>query len=1045
MNSRLNVQSSSPCRLIRFLALSLLLALGSAAPAMAQMVKILVPSDQSVSYRDKIGVIARGQPNFGMTLYINGNEIKTATVRPDMQVDFLNLDAQIGPNLIKVVERLPNGMVWADSVTLYVGGPAAKILLETEPPTLPADSLSQATVTVQVLDQWGIPLADGRVVTLNLNNGRILSADLYPDQSGTQLQIREGKVVTKIASGTKIGLGRLQAEADGVVASSEIGYTQPFERWTLTGTAIGQIGFRKNKTAPAGVKPDNAFDSGAYGEGKFAFFGRGSVGGGFLLTTSFDSDRRFDNRVFRFLTPDKFFPIHGDASSIFYESPTTGRFYARVSHNLSFVQFGDFSTEMGSRELVSYSRTFSGVSSAIKHKYVDAKLFATSTDQTIQVDELPGEGIGGNYYLSAARLGIRIVEGSERVYIQERDRLHPENVLKEDVKYRFTDYEIDYDAGTIRFKSPIPFLTPDENPVIILVNYETARAVKKYRIGGGRVGFAPSKTISIGATVVGEERANEDFWLTGFDTEWRATKNTVFASEVARTSEDLFKRTSAVGGTPDGWAWKLGVRGKLKEKLDYELYYRDADRNFDNASSPTARPGVRKIRGRAAFSPWNGVTLATESFQEKDDVNLQDRISFRVGSSVRYKTFNNQLSLETTQVERQVTTSRSSILIAGTEWKALNWWTIGARREQSFGAEDVTYRPTLNALTSKIALNNRITLVTEHKFRDQSFIDSSFTAVGIQSKIGGGFEAYANYELDGGINGYKNQALVGLRHSYRPHKFFTLNTGIERVASLRGAGQDDFTAFSIASEFLPPTALKSSTRYEQRNGRSFDKSLASLAFDFTVKRSLSLLAKHTYYNETRAAGLATGSGRSEQVSHQFLTGLAYRSISNDFLNVLGKYEFKYEKSNQIIPAIVKYTHVGSIEAILEPRSQLEWFIRYGFKVNSLNSEGVKSRSLTDLWMTNLRYEWHRHSDILTEYRLLFSHSARDFRHGASGEVGLVPERNMRVAVGYNFVGFEDIDFSGNSYWAHGPFLKFQVKFTESNVAGLLSGLQGFLR
>lgn len=322
---------------------------------------------------------------------------------------------------------------------------------------------------------------------------------------------------------------------------------------------------------------------------------------------------------------------------------------------------------------------------------------------------------------------------------------------------------------------------------------------------------------------------------------------------------------------------------------------------------------------------------------------------------------------------------------------------------------------------------------------------SSFTAIGIQSRIGGGFEAYANYELDGGISGYRNQAIVSLRQAYRPYPHVTLNTGVERVNTLRGNKQGDFTAFSLAGEYLPPSAFKSSGRFERRKGDLFDKTLTSAAFDFTFKRGFSVLGKHNFFTETRAAGLNAGTGSSEQVNHQLISGLAYRSISHDYVNVLGKYELKYDRNDLVIPASTQYTHIGSLETILEPKSQIEWFIRYGFKVNFLDSEGVKSRSLTDLWMTNVRYEWHRKMDVLVEYRILHQHTARDFQHGTSGEIGFIPQRNMRIAGGYNFKGFVDRDFSGDSYWAHGPFLKFQIKFTESNVAGLLSGLQNVVR
>lgn len=1036
----LHMRSSLTLRL-SWLLLAMLLFTG---PATAQVVKILTPTDGAVSYRDRIGVIARGQPNRAMTLWMNGEEKMTTGVRADMSADFLNLTAQTGPNLIKVVQTLPNGMVWADSITLHVGGPAAQIFMTVDPPTLPADSTSQAYAVIEVLDQWGIPLEDGRMVTVSLSEGTLLGEDAYPSQTGMQRQIRDGRVDLDLVSGSRITTARLVAESDGVSQELEIAYTQPHERWSFTGTAIGQIGLRTNKAAPAGVNADDAFSSGLYSEGKAAFFGRGSIGGDFLLTTSYDSDRRFDHQVFRFLTPDRFFPIHGDASSIYYESPTTSRFYAKLSHNRSYIQFGDFSTGSINRELIAYNRAFTGVSTMYKEKRAEIQVFGTSTDQSIKVDQIPGEGVSGLYYMSAGQAGIPIVEGTERVYIQVRDRLHPENVLKQDAKYRFTDYDIDYDGGTLLFKQPVPFRTPDENPVIILVTYETTQAVDKFLIGGGRVALTPHDDFSVGATVIGEEQANRNFWLTGVDTEWRPVAKMTLATELARTSEELVSQSSP-GAAPDGYAWKVGARGNVTSSVGYELYYREADLNFRNPSSATARPGLRKVRGRATWSPWKGMSIIGESFVETDRLNSQDRLSSKVGSQFKYKSFSNQILLEGTKVDRPTGISETAILTAGSQWQANRWLFFGGRREQSFGDEDISYRPTLNAINTKLAFNDRIQLVGEHKFRDGSFIDSSFTAVGLQSQVGGGLQAYANYELDDGLNGYRNMAIIGLRHNFQVVDNLTLNTGVERIKTIRGNTQGDFTAFSVAGEYLPPKAIKASGRFEHRNGVSLDKSVASIAFDFTLGNGFSWLAKHTYLDEVRGAGLNVGGGVAEQERHHLLTGLAYRPLSNDYLNVLGKYEFKYDRSTVLNPSATQYTHIGSIEGILEPKSQIELFLRYGFKVNYLDSEGFSSRSLTDLWMTNVRYEWYRRLDVLGEYRLLHSHTARDFRHGASGEIGVIPQPNTRVAFGYNFVGFVDRDFSGSNYWAHGPFLKFQLKFTENAVAGWLNGLQSFMK
>lgn len=1026
-------------RAIRHFGLLLLLVLVYAIPARAQFVRIEQPGKDTVSYLDRIFVIARGRPNFPMTLSLNGDDVQTLQVRADLKADFLDVQAQNGPNLVKVSQTLPNGMVFADSLWLHVVGPAAQIDMYVEPPILPADRTTEAVATIRVLDQWGLPLADNQIVSVYLENGEILTEDIYPDQPGVQLQIKDGQAMVTLVGPDQIGEGILRAAVNDVSVETLIAYTQPFEPWTLTGTATGQIGIRGNKNPPTGVNPGDAYKKGAYAEGKLAFYGRGSISKGMLLTTSFDSDRRFDHRVFRFLTPERFFPIHGDASSIFYEAPSASRLYVRLTHDASFLQYGDFATNLARNELVAYTRTFTGVSGTLQKARTDLQVFGASTDQSIQVDQIPGEGISGLYYLSASRTGVPLVEGSERVSLQTRDRVHSENVLKEQIQYRFTDYDIDYDSGTLLFKRPVPFRTPDENPVIIVVTYETARALVHHSVGGGRIGYTPHERVNVGGTVVGEERSGQNFWLTGFDSEWRPREDLTLTSELARTSPEFMRKTSQ-----DGWAWKLGAKGRVRESMGYEFYYRDADLKFENPSSPTARPGVRKIRGRFNMSAWNALSLQTEAFREDDDLNGSSRNSGGIGATYRYKTLTNQIRLETTQAERQGNKSNSTIMTLGSEWAARRWLGFGYYRDQSFGSQDISYRPTLNRLISRVSLNERFQLVGEHSFRDGSFADSSFTAVGLQSRVAGDLTAYANYELDGGINGYRNQAIVGLRHQYSPYENIRLNGGFERVRTLRGNNQGDFTAYNIAGEYVPPERVKASGRVEFRNGTTLDKVVGSGAVDFTLRRGFSLLAKHTYLGEDRRGAGALLSGTTQR-AHHFLSGLAYRALGNDYVNALGKYEYKYERNSLINPGFIKSTHIGSFETIIEPRSQIEFFLRYGFKVNYLDSEGIATRSLTDLWMTNVRYEWHQQFDVLGEYRVLYQHTANDLVHGTSLEVGMIPQQSMRVALGYNFSGFDDRDFSGNNYWAHGPFMKIQIKFTERIVAGWLSGLQAFVK
>jgi hypothetical protein len=759
-------------------------------------------------------------------------------------------------------------------------------------------------------------------------------------------------------------------------------------------------------------------------------YARGTVADDYLLVTSYDSERDYDDRVFRFLTPERVYPIYGDASSIFYEAPSASPFYANLSRGRGHLMYGDFATRLGAdSEVAAYNRSFTGLSTSLEtERGMKVRVFGASTDQSIQVDQVRGEGVSGYYYLTAAGRGVPIVEGSERVVIQVRDRLHPELVIKEDVRYRFTDYEIDYEAGTLLFKRPVPSVSPEEHPVFIVTTYETARSLEQRWTGGGHVDVPLRERWQLGATAVGEEgEARDHYWLTAVDGRFLPSDDVSARLEVARSM--------ALG--EEGWAWKAAVRGRLTgEHLGYDLQVREAGRNFDNPSSPTVRAGVRKVRGRVVWSPGNGTEVTAESHSLRDRVNDEERSSVAVGTRWRWRALENRLVVDGTRSERRNQSFHSRTVSAATQWAALPRWTLGAQRDQTFGDQDLSYRPTLTTLRNRWKLNERSDLIVEHAFRDGSPIDSSFTAAALQSKVGDDVTAYANYQIDGGIAGRQNQAIVGLRHSYHPRSHLSVHTAFERTWTLRQDDASNFYAYSLAAEFLPPRNIKTSGRFEQRRGRSLDKTVVSGALDLAVGRDLFVLTKQVYTDEERVQGRGPSGAKAGLRAYRIANGLAYRPSRHDHLNGLARYERRYERNTLVTPAHRRWTDIGSFEFILEPKSQIEWFGRYAFKIADLTTRGLSTKTLTDLWMTNLRLEWGSKArwDVLGEYRLLTQHYGGERIHGASAECGWILTGNARLAGGYNFAGFHDGDLAGLSYWARGPYLKIQSKFSEATVA-----------
>ena len=100
-------------------------------------------------------------------------------------------------------------------------------------------------------------------------------------------------------------------------------------------------------------------------------------------------------------------------------------------------------------------------------------------------DEIQGNGTSGLYYLSRRN----IVVNSDKVTIETRDRFHSEMVLSSQSLTRFVDYSIDFDSGTLFFKSPVYSRDAAFNPIYIVVEYESEDGGDENFTYGGRPNF----------------------------------------------------------------------------------------------------------------------------------------------------------------------------------------------------------------------------------------------------------------------------------------------------------------------------------------------------------------------------------------------------------------------------------------------------------------------------------------------------------------------------------------------------------------------------
>ena len=80
-----------------------------------------------------------------------------------------------------------------------------------------------------------------------------------------------------------------------------------------------------------------------------------------------------------------------------------------------------------------------------------------------------------------------ILPNSETITLETRDRLRSDRIVDRKQLIRHIDYDIDYLAGTLRFREPILSRDSGLNPQFIIADYEVFGIGERVNNAGGRV------------------------------------------------------------------------------------------------------------------------------------------------------------------------------------------------------------------------------------------------------------------------------------------------------------------------------------------------------------------------------------------------------------------------------------------------------------------------------------------------------------------------------------------------------------------------------
>ncbi|MBF0118986.1 MAG: DUF11 domain-containing protein [Desulfobacterales bacterium] len=936
-------------------------------------------------------------------------------------------------------------------IDVLTAGEPEKILIKTDKDEIQADGKSTIKVKVLVLDKNDLPIDQNSMITADINHGEILEKDADSYTPGIQIPYKNNEAIFNIKAPSESNEAIISVLLDNLQEDKKIFFSPHLRDTFIIGYGEITIGHGKTSDNFSELKNIGGFKKDAFIDGQGKLFLKKKLGKDMMLTAAYDSEKddKVETELFKSKEKDPEsedkYPIYGDESKITYEAQSKNKLYVKLEKNKSYLLYGDYKTDLTSTSLSTYQRALNGLKYELNTEKYKLRSFASYTNQTIVVDKLRGMGISGFYYLT----NKNIVEGSERVTIETRDRYLTDRVLKRESKSKFTDYEIDYEMGYLVFKEAIPSHDGDFNPIFIIVSYESISNDKKYLVYGGRGSINLTNWIEVGATAITEEHELNNYNIYGADLTFKLPGNSIMKMEYANT--DSFFETNNIYTPKKDSGWLFNFESKPIENFKFNAFYKALGDYYGNPSAIDATRGTIKYGYDLKYLINPSTTIRSKYFNEKDEINNTENEQALVGVD---KEINKKIIIHTDLLHENNTSSylppnsslndafynnsdekKENVLSAkfGAEYKLRPDITIDASHKQDILHN--IYQLSQAGIKYQFNKSNRLAVREEYGKYDNS--EELRTVFGVESQVSKNTVTYNEYRLIDGIDGQKSQNVIGIKNNFLLGDRTTGNLSSEYQGTIHGKKSENYPdAFAISGglEFLPKENLKFTNRLEYRNENSDNprKSyFAELGIGYKLSPEYSILVKERYFLEDIQ-------NNGNRTTNHSILGLAYRPLKYDKFNALFKFEYKQHRDLANNVNTERDTYLGynteayivSTEGIYQPTKKLQLIGKYAGKLSIDDAY----KSYIDLISGRIIYDITERFDMGLTYRILTSHKVNSVYHGGSVEFGYRIIKDLWLSLGYSFDNF-DADLTGADYWSRGPYLKLRLKFDENSSKG----------
>lgn len=1012
-------------------------------------IDVVSPKINQVIMSSALEIEARVAAGWTIDLSVNGASINKDHIGTFKQfhkskVDsftFVGINLKSGSNVIVAKAVSPEGITGEKKELTVMGrGPAKKLQIVSERDRLRANGRDETEVIVRALDEWGNPALDNQVA-LSVSQGNLvlpgeksslsetekfgaennkipgINTQIAPADAKRQqiVSLEKGIGSARIIAGNAPGNGEITATAGSLEAKYIVNYLPDLRPRLMVGLARASFGKAAPEMALRGI--DSNFHS------RIGLYYSGKILEKNLLTFSYDSERALNrtngrDRLFEQDPLDRVHPLFGDSSTRFETAPSNSKLYARIDRGNSYAMFGDFETELTNLSLSGYSRKLTGAKVYLANKKGDfVSLTGARPETSFSRDTFPGNQLG---LIQLSKSDV--LQGSEVVVLETRDRRNPENIISREQLIRSVDYNLDPVSGRIFFLRPLMSFDSNLNLVQAVITYEyfnngnssnvyTGRAVKNFRSLGLKLGLS---------AVNQRQETLGSYLLAGFDGEKTTFNGGKIKFDYAMSGGrfaaegNIFDSSGLLASNDekhDGKAFHIEYEQPLKfQKSILKAKFFRSDRTYFNPFGTTVAPGSQRADVSLEMKPRQNSQIRLGFSDERNETENVDnhRITFsgdwteQVRNDLRLR-FGYDFRKYDAQSDTEV---KSNLITLGAEWRPTEKLEFAVKREQNLGEADPTY-PNQTTFAAKYKFNNltnffftqRLASDAIRPISDVSTLGFASTdarnetAFGVESKVWRYSTLSGRYQIENGINGKDSFAVIGLQNSLPINKKSSIEFGYERGFRVAGT-QKSFNTALLGYSWKTEN-FKSSVRYELRDRAGFGNILTGGAAG-KINENITVLGRMQY-----------AKGNLNDQSNKSIQGtaaLSLRPLRSDKFALLFSYNTRLTnlRNNKTFETIKDRVDAFSIDGLWQVSKRLEFFSHGALKYVQDEKPNVTNVSnLTTLIQNRFQYKLGEKWDTAVEMRFLAQPSTSTYRISSGAELGYWIMSDIRLGIGYN--------------------------------------------